>query len=274
MDINAESQDQQRVHRGVQLLLFVIIAFALIGFFVGIDQGATESTPLIITEHSPHNTGSAVPAMSYGEMAQTATGPNAAWKSDFARIARAQTPLFEEYQPSEQARSRSWLARSEGRAYDGAPPVIPHAVDATSNNCMSCHGDSVRIGDATAGALPHPYLASCQQCHAPTYSKNFTTGFQPPVNTFQGLVAPLKGETAWQGAPPVIPHSTLMRSNCMACHGPDGDQGIRTPHPWQVSCLQCHAPSAKLDQRPHTEQPELISGLFSRRAVHETLANE
>jgi nitrate reductase (cytochrome), electron transfer subunit len=53
---------------------------------------------------------------------------------------------------------------------------------------------------------------------------------------------------AFDGAPPTIPHSTLMRTDCLSCHGPQGLYGLRTPHPERQSCLQCHAPGAHLDQ--------------------------
>jgi cytochrome c-type protein NapB len=256
MNMQQEGPAQNDTSRGVQVILFVIIAFALVGFFVGIDQGATETYIQRDSSNSDVSieTAAAIPAPAY----------NAHWKSDYAHITKVDTPLFEEFNPSEQARVLSWASRSEGRAYHGAPPVIPHAADTSSNNnCMSCHADSVRIGSSTANAIPHPYLASCQQCHAPSHNEGFATGFKPPVNTFVGVAAPLAGDTAWEGAPPVIPHSTLMRNNCSACHGQNGDQGIRTPHPWQSSCMQCHVPSAKLDQRPYTSVPELIPSLLT-----------
>lgn len=273
MELHTDNEVQRTTSRGLQVVLFVIIAFTLVGFFVGIDQGAPDSIEQNYTMHneSIHSTGVAIPATTYREMKNAKTSPNAQWKSDFALIARANTQLYEEFTPNKQDRLLSWLARSEGRAYHGAPPVIPHATDsASNNNCMACHADSVRIGNSKASSLPHPYLASCQQCHAPSYNEGFSTGFVPPTNSFKGAEAPLTGEIAWEGAPPVIPHSTLMRSNCLACHGPNGDQGLRTPHPWQTSCMQCHAPSAELDQRPHPTNPELISSMISSLKEIET----
>jgi cytochrome c-type protein NapB len=67
-------------------------------------------------------------------------------------------------------------------------------------------------------------------------------------NSFVGLNPPLKGTRAWPLAPPTIPHSTLMRSDCLSCHGPQGLYGLRTPHPERQSCVQCHVPGAELDQ--------------------------
>ncbi|HRC56557.1 MAG TPA: hypothetical protein PKU97_11575, partial [Kofleriaceae bacterium] len=69
-------------------------------------------------------------------------------------------------------------------------------------------------------------------------------------SAFVGLPAPGRGERAWPGAPPTIPHTTWMRERCDSCHGVWGASGLRSTHPWRQSCTQCHAPAAALDQRP------------------------
>jgi len=48
------------------------------------------------------------------------------------------------------------------RAWEGAPPTIPHAVR-MRENCASCHGPRGQFGLKT----PHPQQVSCRQCHAP-----------------------------------------------------------------------------------------------------------
>ena len=47
------------------------------------------------------------------------------------------------------------------RAYEGAPPLIPHDIEGMEGACLACHFE------VTAGApiAPHPDRASCQQCH-------------------------------------------------------------------------------------------------------------
>jgi cytochrome c-type protein NapB len=77
-------------------------------------------------------------------------------------------------------------------------------------------------------------------------------------NEFVGTKAPLKGTRAWPQAPPTMPHRTLMREDCLSCHGPQGLFGLRTPHPDRRSCTQCHVPSAELDQ--HLFFPEFAGG--------------
>ena len=71
-------------------------------------------------------------------------------------------------------------------------------------------------------------------------------------NGFDGVAAPTEGARAWLGAPPVVPHTTWMRNDCLACHGPNGWPGMETTHPWRQNCLQCHAPSSALDLNPST----------------------
>jgi len=154
-----------------------------------------------------------------------------------------------------EARGPSVEARMAMRAYEGAPPTIPHPIDqAGAPACLACHGEGIKIGTRVAPKMSHTPLTSCTQCHV-VQDFPFPAGTEPlqpemPANSFVGLPSPTRGERAWEGAPPTIPHATAMRSECMSCHGPQGRAGLRTSHPWRQSCTQCHAPSAALDQRP------------------------
>lgn len=48
------------------------------------------------------------------------------------------------------------------RAYEGAPPLIPHDAEARKGVCLSCHG----IGVIGAPIVPHPTRNHfCLQCH-------------------------------------------------------------------------------------------------------------
>jgi cytochrome c-type protein NapB len=140
------------------------------------------------------------------------------------------------------------------RAYDGAPPTIPHPIRQQDfPNCMTCHGEGLRVGAQVAPAICHETHVSCVQCHVvsvdPIPGAPPDGGSPSRTTASPGSRPPLRGERAWVGAPPTIPHPTNMRSNCGSCHGPLA-LGLRTSHPWRQSCTQCHAPSAALDQRP------------------------
>lgn len=140
---------------------------------------------------------------------------------------------------------RSTGARAAGRAYDGAPPTIPH--DAAIGACASCHdADGAAIaGIGVAPASPHGdaaaggALSRFRQCHVPA-----TAAALLIASRFTGLPqGPWKGSRATPGAPPRIPHSLQMRGECLACHaGPGARAELRTTHPERVRCRQCHVP--------------------------------
>ncbi len=143
------------------------------------------------------------------------------------------------------AGARSTGERATTRAYDGAPPPIPH--DDSLDECVTCHdGDGAEIvGIGVAPASPHgPIAASggmqrCRQCHVPTETPALFV-----ASRFTGLPqGPWKGSRATPGAPPTIPHTLHLRENCLACHtGPAARAEIRTTHPERIRCRQCHVP--------------------------------
>lgn len=150
------------------------------------------------------------------------------------------------------ARLEAIATRAELRAFEGAPPVISHPVDEADNlYCTDCHSDGSE-GAVAEPMLPHGGLVSCRQCHVEGLNDRFEGTVGEPVqvaNRFQGRRRAQPVESASNLAPPPIPHTTWMRGTCIACHGPAGPEGLRTPHLERVMCLQCHAPSAELDQR-------------------------
>jgi nitrate reductase (cytochrome), electron transfer subunit len=140
--------------------------------------------------------------------------------------------------------ARSMEQRAAGRAYDGAPPVIPHAI---VGECTTCHDDdgSEIGGVGVAPASPHGTMAAmgalrrCRQCHVSS-----TTPELMVASAFSGLPqGPWPGGRATPGAPPTIPHTQQLRENCLACHaGPASRVEIRTSHPERPRCRQCHVP--------------------------------
>jgi cytochrome c-type protein NapB len=145
----------------------------------------------------------------------------------------------------EGALKSSAAVRAERRAYDGAPPTVPHDnFGATCSNCHNARGRSVS-GVGFAPASPHEdtrYAAGtirCQQCHVFKTTDEMFVG-----SSYEGLLQDLAaGDRATPGAPPRIPHRVLMRENCATCHdGPGAREGIRTDHPERTRCRQCHVP--------------------------------
>ena len=178
--------------------------------------------------------------------------------------------------PKEPNRKRTRAVYYARRAYPGAPPVIPHAIDegdVGGRLCLACHGDGgwVPRFEAYAPVTPHPELISCRQCHVPqSPSPNprprgervFTTlapaggegRVRGSVSDWQTVTPPPLRGAAMPGSPPPIPHALQMRENCRACHaGPAAVDEFRTSHPERVTCRQCHAlaaPPAEAFARP------------------------
>ena len=115
-----------------------------------------------------------------------------------------------------------------------APPVIPHPLEKGAA-CVDCHG----VADSGAPALPHRMIANCQACHIQqAAAKPFKGNRFRPVPE-----APGPNRASFSGAPPAVPHHTLMREVCTACHGEEPRHGARNPHPGRANCVQCHLPS-------------------------------
>ena len=133
--------------------------------------------------------------------------------------------------------------RAERRAYDGAPPVIPH--EPLSAACTSCHTSTGMQIPSQGFAPANPHVSTsqaaatdnCRQCHLfQTTKQHFAK------SNFEPLRQDLKpGERLFLGAPPVIPHPTFMRENCQSCHtGAAARPEIRCTHPERANCTQCH----------------------------------
>lgn len=129
------------------------------------------------------------------------------------------------------------------RAYEGAPPRIPHSVDEVIKdggfeNCLQCHKNgsySVKM-KAYAPIAPHPTFKNCRQCHVPKKTKNL---FKP--TNWKKVKTLKKGRRHLPGSPPVIPHSLQLRENCMSCHFGNGAvEEIKVSHPERTNCRQCH----------------------------------
>lgn len=238
----------------------VLLAVAAIGYITGTRTNSrTLGAPRASAEPGPLSS-DAVPR--YGEMGTSRRGPNAGmYDSAFSQLAdevpRPKNPSA--YDSA--AFDRALTERATRRAYAGAPPTIPHAIQQReAPACLACHERGALIDGRIAPAMSHPRYDSCAQCHVVERDARDLGGSTALTdNAFAGKPSPGSGERAWPGAPPTMPHSQHMRSNCSSCHGPTGDPGLRTSHAERQSCRQCHAPSATLDQRGFSEPGEVFA---------------
>jgi cytochrome c-type protein NapB len=234
--------------RSWQMGLIAALTVAGIGFLTGTRSPHLPERPAV--QPGPAVSG-VVPT--YSGLREVKRGPNAEQYAPGLSplqegAARQPEPLIQ----TAEDRFRALEARRAHRAYEGAPPTIPHAIDQQSAPaCLACHAQGIVLAGKTAPRISHPVYASCTQCHVVEADPRPLQALVPvPANTFAGLDAWGPGERAWPGAPPTMPHPTLMRTECTSCHGTGGRLGIRSTHPYRQSCNQCHPPSAALDQQP------------------------
>ena len=134
--------------------------------------------------------------------------------------------------------------RAMRRAYDGAPPVIPH--EGFSRDCLTCHDDGGVAVDGVGYAPRSPHAETsgvvggrCQQCHVQQFRNAVWR-----MNDFAGVRQDLRrGDRLYDGAPPIMPHRLFMREACATCHtGPAAREEIRMRHDERDRCRQCHVP--------------------------------
>jgi nitrate reductase (cytochrome), electron transfer subunit len=239
-----------RAWRAAGLIITAALAVGVSGFFVGLRQASrfvpvpTPPAPPFVADSKP---GSIQVAPRYSDIRETQIQPNARWTSDLRSL---QPPAGKaaDWDRVEE-RSTDWLSR---RAFDGAPPVVPHSIDQKNPmSCLACHEKPTQVGTRIAPAVSHPHYANCLQCHASSRGTGIPGERGASVASLSSFVGafPLgEAARALEGAPPTIPHAVTHRESCLSCHGPQGNAPIRTTHPERTSCLQCHAPDSKLDQ--------------------------
>lgn len=251
--------------RAARVAVALVLTASVTGYFAGVRGAAP------VREYRAPRArfaGEIESAPTYGQEREARRDNRARHGTNLVALENDRPALYDPVPPTDDAtREAALRRRSERRAYDGAPPVIPHPIDQGAYpNCASCHERGMRIGDRVAPMMSHPRYENCYQCHVvsarpmpgPALSEQ-----SPPFldNSFVGMLpASLRAPNAtestvlrrwWAGAPPLTPHPTLMRARCESCHGVLS-AGIRSTHPWRQNCLQCHGVSAALNQAPNS----------------------
>ncbi|MBX9579413.1 MAG: nitrate reductase cytochrome c-type subunit [Gemmataceae bacterium] len=233
-----------RLQRFATLLAAVAVGTALFGLLTGLREPPRPERPAP-PSHADHR--SVPAAVGYADLPTANLRPDAGRNRTLAGLRYDQPGAFDPVVRTEEMKRAALADRAKNRAYDGAPPTIPHPVDSQSTaSCLACHGEGLKVGDRVASRMSHPLMTNCTQCHVE----------QSPVpaeTTFVGVYRAGPGGRASPGAPPTVPHHTWMRENCASCHGLVTRPGTRTTHPWLTNCTQCHAPSAALDQTEFAE---------------------
>ncbi len=250
----------------------VIISLVIVGYFVGLQspmnpaQPATRpiSPPAVAAAQAENSSSvSIIPAPFYSDMTELKWGPTANWKTSLKSLRLPPTQFDETKQVTiSPAQKEFALAmRQTNRAFNGAPPTIPHLIDQMSTvACMACHESGFQSESLRISKMSHPYLSNCTQCHVEANPQHLKP-IKFRESTFVGLPAPTGGPRAYAGAPPQIPHATWMRNDCLSCHGFTGLLGLQTTHPWRQNCNQCHTPAATAEQFPLSQEPEFLPAI-------------
>ncbi|QDT98996.1 Nitrate reductase cytochrome c-type subunit (NapB) [Gimesia aquarii] len=243
------------INRRFPLLAGVFLTgCAFVGFLLGISE---EQVPMRASwkerpaQNQRSNNQETVPlVVSYSDIATADFKMNPKLAMHFSQLKQQKPGIFDPVIKKPEMKNMAILDRVKTRAFEGAPPTIPHLVDdVRAEKCLVCHGEGVRIGKRTASKMSHPRFNNCVQCHVEMRSDGpFEAAPLNTPNQFVGVARPGPGLRAHPTAPPSVPHATFMREDCMSCHGLLTRPGLRTTHPWFTNCLQCHAPSAVLDQ--------------------------
>jgi len=231
-----------------------LIGCALVGFLLGITEQQEHIRSHWKEPPAPNRLSDgpdAIPlVVSYSEIATAKIKKNQKKPLHFSQLKQQKPGMFDPVIKAPEMKMMAIVDRGKNRAFEGAPPTIPHQIDdVRAEKCLVCHSEGIQIGKRVASKMSHPRFATCVQCHVAGQGNG---PFElPPLNSdnqFAGIVRSGPGVRAHPTAPPAIPHMTFMRENCMSCHGLLTRPGLRTTHPWLTNCVQCHASSAMLDQ--------------------------
>jgi cytochrome c-type protein NapB len=253
----------------VTVISVLVISVAVTGYFVGL-QSPMNPNPVVekngrleanrdqqVKSSQIGQDRNVILSTQYADMGAAIREPTLKWKTTLNELTATSKPLAE-ISITVDDKVSALAERGRNRAFNGAPPTIPHPIDEMSAaSCMACHGTGFNSKTLRISQVSHQFLTNCTQCHVENFDQDPDT-LSSAENTFVGLPAPTGGPRAFDGAPPMIPHSTWMRFNCTSCHGVNGPFGIRTTHPWRQNCQQCHAPSSELDQVPLNLKPDFL----------------
>ncbi|MCX7699247.1 MAG: nitrate reductase cytochrome c-type subunit [Gemmataceae bacterium] len=237
------------LRRFIPILATTGMALGVVGFVTGIREPLPppkQSRPAQTPEGPAHS------AVDYADV------PAAPWKRDVPRsllesLNSSRPGIFDLVIRTDEMKQAALADRAKNRAFDGAPPTIPHRVDSSSAvACLACHGQGLNVGQRIATKICHPPFSNCLQCHVEQAAGKDVSVVD---NLFAGLARSGPGERSSPGAPPTIPHHLFMREDCLSCHGWVARPGIRTTHPWLSACTQCHVAAAGENTFPPSGAP-------------------
>src|SRR5690606_24328651 len=140
---------------------------ACLGFFAEMRRAPPAQSGYSAANDAP---GLVEGVRTYPELRQSSRGPSPEIYLAGAELLRNRLPKpTDAVLRVEGDRDLMLAERRKRRAYDGAPPTIPHPIDTRAKpNCLVCHEQGAKIGELVAPMISHAPYSSCVQCHAPS----------------------------------------------------------------------------------------------------------
>ena len=236
----------KRGPRLLGLFIAIVLGIAVVGFFVGTQPMPHPDETRHRSDSRAPVSASAVPGQTYRELRLRRFGPNSEVTSDLEQL-RPSTAAAIARNEDVADRAHALRQRGRRRAFEGAPPTIPHRIDQqTAGGCLRCHGDGLFVAKRIASMMSHKPFTNCTQCHVPSLDrfdreKAENQSADPRRDPEQVNLPTATDNRAFEGAPPTIPHSVWMRERCRSCHVRTGPVTLATTHPERENCVQCHA---------------------------------
>jgi cytochrome c-type protein NapB len=220
-----------RVRRPAPIIATIAIAAGTVGLISGVEGTGRDHTRAGAPAGAPSSAARPAEARSYRDMQERAYGPNAALPAAWLRAIRAAPDLRAPVAQTEADRAAARARRAGRRAYDGAPPVIPHPVDQdAAPACATCHEHGAVVAGLVAPVMSHARRESCLQCHVVAADPRPVAGAPPPpATTFAGLGPRRRGRKT-----PAAEHHPKSRKRSPRASGPDTGRPRRRRPPGSV----------------------------------------
>ncbi|MCL4210243.1 MAG: hypothetical protein KJZ68_06240, partial [Phycisphaerales bacterium] len=117
--------------RALHLIVIAAVTLAGAGYLFGLGQPVRPegvAHPFESAGPAGAGGGDAVPAVTYADMAARRMGPNQGWRSELASLVQRQVTYTDDEKRDPTLRAASLADRAARRAYNGAPPTVPHTV--------------------------------------------------------------------------------------------------------------------------------------------------
>ncbi|MEZ4459455.1 MAG: hypothetical protein R3E66_06945 [bacterium] len=152
--------DAYTTQRALSVGALVMTAVAFVGFFVGTEDTYEGRGYSYVP---PPQNGDAPVVLSYQERMTTPRHVNSHFAASFSTLAISPEALGDATDPALRAQARE--ARQSGRAYEGAPPTVPHPMDQVEHLVVCRATVQGKHYWSRGPKISHERYTNCTQCH-------------------------------------------------------------------------------------------------------------